>query len=267
MKRYHLFLISILIIFGSCSEDVSRNIDTDLTQEAAQFFQFSEALSESSYLGNISFADYSRILPQDLSGCPTINRDITARRIELDYSNPQECEQPNKTLRSGKIILDFTLSNTTVPSWKLTYDDYSFGKTRIEGVRNFLNPSFGENKETFENFRIELEKNLSFYANGTLSYSVARLSFRPYALSTRGRVEGKNPAGRDFSLVITESKEQLFSCYREGWDLPQSGKETWISSRGNSRSLDYMVRYEKKEACETVVISTLPDGRTLQLNP
>jgi hypothetical protein len=266
MKRY-LFLISVLSFFGSCSEDVNRNIDTDLTQEAAQFFQFSEALSESSYLGNISFADYSRILSEDLPGCPTINRDITARRIELDYSNPQECEQPNKTSRSGKIILDFTLSNTNVPSWKLTYDDYSFGKNRIEGVRSFSNPSFGENKETFENLRIELEKNLSFYANGTLFYSLARLSFRPYALSTRGRIEGNNPAGRDFSLVITEAKEQFFSCYREGWELPQTGKETWVISRGTTRSLDYMVRFETNEACKTVVISTLPDGRTLQLNP
>ncbi|MFN3997685.1 hypothetical protein [Algoriphagus sp.] len=266
MKQY-LILISVLIFFGSCSEDVSRNIETDLTKEADQFFQFSEALSESSYIGNISFGDYARVLPEDLPGCPKITRNIDTRKIELDYSNPQECEEGNKTPRSGKIILDFSTSTTANPSWKLTYADYSFGKTKIDGVRIFLNPSIGENRETFENLRIELEKNLGFSASGSLSYSVARLSFRPFAMSTRGRVEGKNPAGRDFSLVITEAKEQLFSCYREGWALPQSGKETWIISRGNSRSLDYMVRFEKKEACNTLVTSTLPDGRTLQLNP
>jgi hypothetical protein len=266
MKRY-LLLISVLTFLGSCSEDVSRDIDTDLTQEADQFFQFSEALNESSYLGNISFGDYARILPEDLPGCPRINRNIDTRRIELDYTNPQECGQGNKTPRNGKIILDFTNSSSSNPTWKLTYDDYLLGKTRINGVRNFSNPSLGENRETFENLRIELEKNLRFFATGTLSYSIARLSFRPFGMSTRGRIEGKNPAGRDFSLVITEAKEQLFSCYREGWSLPQSGKETWIVSRGNSRSLDYLVRFENKGTCNPIVSSTLPDGRTLQLNP
>jgi hypothetical protein len=68
-------------------------------------------------------------------------------------------------------------------------------------------------------------------------------------------------------LVITESKEQLFSCYRDGWELPQTGKESWIVSRGASSSLEYKVSFQASAQCNPVVISTLPDGRTLQLNP
>jgi hypothetical protein len=257
----------LVLLYTSCEEVVSKDINTDLTREVGQFFQFSEALSESSYLGNISYPDYFRIASEELPGCPTIIRRTEKRIIELDYANPQECDQPNKTPRKGKIILDFALSNTPEMSWTLTYEGYSFGTTRIEGLRKYLNLSFRENTEKIENLSIELEKNLGFVVSGSFSYSTARLSFRPFALSTRGRIEGKNPAGRDFSLVITQAKEQLFSCYREGWELPQTGSETWIISRGTSTSLDYMVKFETKDGCDPTVISTLPDGRSLQLNP
>lgn len=262
-----LILISASIFFWSCTEDVSKDITTDLLQESDQFFQFSRALSETAYLGNIALGEYFRTFPEELPGCPEIIRSPGSRIIQLNYSNPQECQQPNKTPRTGKIILDFTLSNTSNPSWSMTYENYSFGKTLINGVRWFINPAFNENQETFENLSIKLEKNLGFVASGKFSYSVARLGFRPFALSTRGRIEGRNPAGRNFSLVITEAKEQLFSCYRNGWELPQSGKESWIISRGTSNSINYTVKFESSISCNPVVISTLPDGRTIQLYP
>lgn len=266
MKKI-LLLSSALILFWSCTEDAGKDITTDLSQEANQFFRFSEALNESGYLGNISLNEYFRIFPAELPGCPEIIRSPGSGIIELNYSNPQDCQQLNKTPRKGKIILDFTLSNTSHPSWSMTYENYYFGKTLIDGVRFFINPSFNENKETFENLQVELEKNLGFVASGSFSYSVARLDSGPFGLSTRGRIEGRNPAGRDFSLVITEAKEQTFTCYRDGWELPQKGKESWIISRGASKSIEYKVRFEQGVTCNPVVISTLPDGRSLQLNP
>lgn len=251
----------------ACSEDVSKDISTDLTQEANQFFRFSEAFAESSYLGNISFSDYSRITSMELPGCPTIVQIPDSRIIQLDYSISKDCEQQNKTPRTGKIILDFTLSNTLSPKWSVTYEDYSFDGIKIEGSRRFEALSLNENQESFENLTIEFEKNLSFIIDGMLSYSTSRSSFKPFALSARGRIGGRNPAGRDFSLVITEAKEQLFQCYREGWTLPQTGTESWIVARGGSRSLEYTVSFQSTENCDPLVISTLPDGRTLQLNP
>lgn len=256
-----------MLVLASCTEDVSRDINTDLTQEADQFFHFSEALSESSFLGNISYTEYFRITSEELPGCPTIVRNTGSRTIELDYSAAQECTQVNKSVRTGKIILDFAQSNTTNLSWTLSYQDYSFENVKLEGTRHFKNTSFNENEETFDNLSIVLDNNLGFSTSGSFNYSVAKLSFRPFALSTRGRIQGTNPAGRDFSLVITESKEQLFSCYRDGWELPQTGMETWVVSRGTTNGLNYMIKFEANEACDPTVISTLPDGRTLQLNP
>lgn len=266
MKKF-IVLISVSLFFISCSEDVSKDISTDLTQEADQFFRFSRALGESTYLGNISYPDYSRITSAELPGCPSIIKSPDSKIIVLDYTSPMECEQPNPIPRTGKIILDFTLFNTLTPTWSVTYENYLYDGIAIKGIRQFEGLSLNENQESFENLTIEFEKNLSFIINGDLSYSTSRLSFKPFALSIRGLIEGRNPAGRDFSLVITEAKEQLFQCYREGWVLPQTGKESWIVSRGGSKSIDYAVSYENSADCNPVVVSTLPDGRTLQLNP
>ena len=87
MRINQIFLLVLLMLF-SCTEDVSREISTDLTQEANQLFQFSQALSESNYLGNISYQDYFRISSSELPGCPTIVRSLASRIIVLDYSNP-----------------------------------------------------------------------------------------------------------------------------------------------------------------------------------
>jgi hypothetical protein len=266
MKKIYL-LLSLSFLSFSCSEDVSREISTDLGIEALQFFQFSEMMWESNYLGNISYPDYFRISSAELPGCPTINRTTSSRIIELDYSNSVECQQENKTPRSGKIILDFTLSNSSNPTWTLTFESYTFDGIKIQGFKQFRNLSFNENEESFENISVELGGNLGFIAKGNFAHSISRLSFRPFGLSSRGRIDGKNPAGRDFSLVITESKEQVFSCYRDGWELPQTGRESWIVSRGATSSLEYEVSFQASEACDPLVVSTLPDGRTLQLNP
>lgn len=265
--RKTFLLLFFLPLFNSCTEDVSREINTDLTREAAQFFQFTEALSESNYLGNIAYQDYFRLTSKDLPGCPTMIRSLNSRIIQLDYSNPVDCEQENKNLRSGKITLDFSLSNSTNPSWTMTYEDYIFEGIKIQGSKRLKTISLTETQESFDNLRVELSGNLGFSVSGTFTHTLTRENFSPYGLSTRGKIEGKNPVGRDFSLITNASKIQLFSCLKKGWILPQSGSETWVVSRGSGGSLEYKVSFESGVQCNPVVITTLPDGRTLQLNP
>ncbi len=266
MKKY-LTPLLVSLILASCSEEVSKDINTDLTQEADQFFSFSETISESTYLGNISYAEYSKIVSAELPGCPTIILSPDSRIITLDYSLSQECEQENKIPRTGRIVLDFTLSNSESPSWSLAYDNYTYKGFKIEGIRLFEGLSMTENQEIFENVRVELANYLSFRVDGELSYSVSRSDLKPLALKIRGKIEGKNPAGRDFLLLVTTAKEQHFECYGSGWDLPQTGRESWIVSRSETADLEYEVDFQSTEICNPVVVSTLPDGRTLQLNP
>lgn len=265
MRIYKSLLIALWVV-SSCTEDISREISTDLTVEATQFFQFSRAISESNYLGNIFYPDYFRINSDELPGCPTIVRGLGSRIIVLDYSNTADCEEELKKERSGKIILDFSLSNSSDPTWSLQYDDYFFDGIKIKGRREFKALASNETEGSFENLEIELPQNQSFLVSGKFNHSVSRSSFRPFALSTRGNLSGRNPVGRNFELTITKPKEQLFACYRDGWDLTQTGEEAWEISRGGNSVIAYSTRFETNIGCNPLVISILPDGRTYQLN-
>ena len=266
MRRFYFNLL-LLLFASSCTEDESRTISTDLSVEAIQHFNFSKAFSESTYLGNISYQDYFRISSAELPGCPTIERSLQSRIITLDYSKPIECTQENSKPRAGKIILDFTLSNTSSPTWTLTYEEYSVEGIKVSGAKQFRSLASNETEASFENLEIELPENLSFLVKGKTNHSVSRANFRPFALSTRGNLEGINPAGRNFNLVITEPKEQLFACYRQGWFLTQTGKESIKISRGIDRDVVFTSTYQTSTGCNPSVVAVLPDGRNLQLNP
>jgi len=266
MKKY-LILLTVSLVYWSCTEEPSRDINTDLSQEADQFFGFSEAVSESAYLGNLSYSDYTTLLTNALPSCPAIMLTPDSRIVTLDYSNTEECDQEKKAARTGRIILDFTFSNLENPTWTMTYADYTYNGIEIVGTRKFTGLSATENQESFEELRLELANNLDFSASGTLTHTVSQAGSTPMSLSTLGRIEGKNPAGRDFFLTIADAKEQLFTCYQQGWILPRKGQESWVVARGTSSSGNYVTNFQNSETCDPVVISTLPDGRTLQLNP
>lgn len=266
MARLYIFFF-LALLASSCSEDESKTISTDLSTEAIQHFDLSKAFSESNYLGNISYQEYFRINSSELPGCPTIERSLQSRIITLDYSKTVECTQENNKPRTGKIILDFTLSNTTSPSWIMTYEDYSTDGIKISGERQFRAITSNETEASFENLEVELSKNLSFWIKGKLNHSVSRANFRPFALSTRGSIAGINPTGRTFTLVITKPKEQLFACYRQGWFLTQTGEESLKISRGIGRDVVHTTTYQTSTGCNPSVITLLPDGRNFQLNP
>lgn len=265
--RKQLFLFAMLPILWSCAEEVSKDINTDLTQEAEQFYSFSEAISEGAFLANITYAEYARMTPAQLSGCPSITHSLDSRIVTLDYSSSGDCAQENANERTGKIILDFTQSGEASPAWSLSYEDYSYNGNKIEGKREFRGLSVAENQEKFEQLRFEMANQVTFMVNGEFSYTVSRSNLKLSALSARGKASGTNPAGRDFSLVTSVAKNQLFPCYGQGWNLPVSGKESWIVSRGGSSDLEYQVTFNNTDTCNPNVTALLPDGRSLQLNP
>ncbi|WP_026951336.1 hypothetical protein [Algoriphagus mannitolivorans] len=265
MKKIFLYLLS-FILLTSCSEDISQDIQTDMLQEADQFFTLSEIVNESSYLGNFSFGDYFRITSASLPGCPTLSLNSQTLEITLDYSKVETCDQQNTVARSGKIILDFSQANSNNPTWTMKYEGYTFQKTKIDGIRYFKRLSTSQNSESFENLKITTENNLGFTIKGTYTYFLSRFNFRPFGISYVGRHEGINPAGRSFVQSITEAKELFINCYSEGFTLPQKGKENWKVSRG-STDLNYTVNYTSTQECVIQVKAVLPDGRTIDLQP
>ncbi|MDX5338502.1 MAG: hypothetical protein LPK25_05705 [Cyclobacteriaceae bacterium] len=265
MKKVFLFLVSFSLLFG-CSEDINSDIQTDLLEEADQFFVVSEIVNESSYLGNFTFGDYFRFSSSSLPGCPVLSLNSQTLEITLDYNQAVTCEQKNSESRSGKIILDFSQANTDNPTWILIYEGYTFQNTKIDGQRFFKRLSNSQNSETFENLKITTEKNLGFTLKGNYTYFLSRFNFRPFGISYVGKHEGTNPAGRNFIQSITEAKELYISCYSEGYTLPEKGKENWKVSRGTT-DLNYAVSYLSTQECSIQVKAMLPDGRTLDLQP
>lgn len=264
MKKLFLPIILVGILLG-CSEDISDKISTDLTKEAEQFYLLTEALGENSYLGNLTFSDYFRMDSTTLPSCPQIDLDSNMRTITLDYDIDSLCTQTNQKTRRGKIILDFSLANTSEQSWTMTYVNYLYENTSLEGTRTYKRISNSQNSEAFENLRVSTSSNLNFTVNGSFTYFISLFTFRPYALSYVGKMTGTNPVGREFTLTITEPKELYITCYAEGYILPLTGKDNWKVSRGNS-DIGYLVTYEETEECQTVVKATLPDGRTYILH-
>ena len=262
------FFLSLLVIasFWGCSEDISHKIATDLTKEAEQFFLVSEVIGENSYLGNLTFSDYFRLDTTSLPGCPILTFDSDLRTITLDYDAVESCEQTTLKERSGKILIDFSLANSDLETWIVTYQDYHYQKTKIEGSRIYKRLSTSQNAESFENLKITTSADLHFELKGSFTYFISRFTFRPFAISYIGKMEGINPVGRDFTLTITEAKEQYINCYSEGWILPVVGKENWKVSRGDSE-IAYQVSYEEAEDCDTQVKAVLPDGRIYSLTP
>ena len=262
-----LSFFAIALACCSCTEEVSRDINTDLTQEAAQLFSLSEAIGEGSYLANISPTEYDSIISEQLPGCPAIVFSEDSTKISFDYSLALDCEEENKIARSGKIVLDFSDYDSISPTWTMRYEEYSYGGTRMEGLRIFKSLSWDENQEMFENLSVKLEKNLGFMVDGNFSYSVYRADLKPQSLSARGKIEGINPAGREFAIVTSSAKEQRFECYGFGWVLPFSGSDSWTVSRTGHSSLDYQVSFQNTDTCNPTVTAKLPDGRSLQLHP
>lgn len=266
MKKLFIYFL-ILSLLSSCNEEISRDISTDLSKEADQFFDFSTAINEGSYLGNFSYPDYFRTQSQSLPGCPKIEIDQTLRLITLDYDAVDSCTQEKNFKRKGKIRLDFSQSNTQIATWWMEYMDYHFENSEITGKREFKALSTSQNQEKFENLKFKTDTDLSFVANGTNTYFVSRFSFRPFAISFVGTMEGINPAGRKFTQTLTKAKEVYINCFSEGWILPFEGEENWTVDRGIGRELAYKFDFSSEGQCDPVVTVLLPDGRNLVFNP
>ncbi|TDQ16468.1 hypothetical protein DFQ04_2586 [Algoriphagus boseongensis] len=264
--KYSFLAIFLFWFLASCSEDISDEIQTELVQEADQFFLLSEIVGESNYLGNLTYGDFFRTLPESLPGCPEMQIDTQLRKITLDYSKTDSCPQANLASRTGKIILDFSQSNSSPGLWFLEYVEYAYQKTHIKGKREFTRLSTSQNAETFNNLKITTDKNLSFDISGGYTYFISRFGFRPFGISYVGRHEGINPAGRNFTQSITEAKEKYINCYSDGYILATVGKENWKVSRG-SNDIGYQVSFSSGSDCNTKVRVILPDGRTYDIKP
>jgi hypothetical protein len=114
MKRY-LTLLSFFPLLWSCTEEVSKDINTDLTVEATHFFNFSEAMLESTYLGNISYPEYARIISGNLPGCPEVTL-LTPESSPLIMMQSPSASKKITRQERGELSSTFLYQIQTLPA-------------------------------------------------------------------------------------------------------------------------------------------------------
>jgi hypothetical protein len=266
MKRiFLLLLVSFAII--SCGEDVDKEISTDLAAESTQLFDNSKTWGESLYFALLPYANYLLTNPSTIPGCPSVNISAGTRMVVLDFDNPGPCEQPGTTSRTGRIILDFSRTVGNTGTWTMAYENYTFQKTKLNGIRTFRRNTNASVFETFENLTIQTEKKLTSILSGDFTHSLILQNNLLTGFSSTGKMSGINAAGRQISIEIISPRSVQVNCLSQNNTLPTFGKETWEVSREKNQTLSYAVEYQQIQSCASLAVVTLPDGRQLQLNP
>jgi hypothetical protein len=269
MKSYlkTILILSILFLTVSCEEDEGKILQTDLSHEANQLFEISNAWGESLYFGLLSLEDYSQILINELPGCPSVVIEAAAKRVTLTFDPKNPCEQSGKVKRAGKIIIQYPLTNTASSIWTMTYQDYVFQKQLIQGIREFNYTSLNQVKEVFTNLKTTNDRQINTTFSGSLTHIITKLRLKLIGMSSTGAITGINPAGRSFMLEITSPRQALGTCFSQNQILPIAGKENWTINRGQGRDVIHSINYESAGSCAVTATVKLSDGRNLIVLP
>lgn len=268
MKYWKTPLVLIFAIITSCSDDVNKNIETDLTKEAAQFYQLSLISHEHLFFSLYSWEEYQSLATDSLPGCPTITLEEISKKVTLDFDSENECSQNERFQRSGKIILDLGLSSTLNPEWDIKFEDYVFESDTIKGQKRFITLPNGVIQESYNDLIVKTDNNLSYTYSGIVNHLAIRNGLRILeSVLSDGSLEGINPAGRLFSMNNISPTISQVLCFNSGEVPPNSGEESWTISRGLSKEVNHRLTFKLGQNCETTASMVLPDGRILILNP
>jgi len=273
-----IFIIFIFVLATACSNDIDRNITTDLQVEGKEIFNVSLALEEPLYYAFLTLDQYRIAMNDGLSandsllknrivpGCPMISLDETLRKVTLTFSDQLDCPS-RKLKRSGKITLKFISPNVLESNVLMEYDNYSIGKIKIEGNRTFnqLRGIFSQNKRTenFEDLLISDEFGSSTKISGSFEHQLTVQNGNILEYKTSGNLEGRNLTGRKIKMTQTNPRIYKTDCVKQGIVLPGAGLENWEIFRTPTQSLRHNLQYQQVTACETKAIIVLSDGRTL----
>lgn len=269
MRKLIFGLIMLVPMLMSCEEDEDKVIQTDLPTEANELFNISQAWKESLYFAMISWEEYQQLDSLNLPSCPSIHLDQETKEVTLDFLASTTCVQSGEYNRSGKLIIAYDAAVIgRNRKWSMQYDNYLFGTDSIKGIRNFSSDNSLMISEEFTEIIEKTEKELTTEFSGKFVYSKTYSGDSLVSFSSVGRISGKNPAGRNFEIILDSPVQHSISCYQQNEILPSTGKETWVVSRGGNSEVNYTTTYEALlENCKTAANTMLPDGKKLLLNP
>ncbi|MFD2037679.1 hypothetical protein ACFSKL_22990 [Belliella marina] len=262
------FPILTLIALWSCTNDIDKNITTNLQVEANEIFRTSLALEESLIYPFYSFEAFQNAPIDTFPGCPDLTVNEILKTVTLDFSKKASCES-QKIERIGKIILEFSNDEEQNETVTLRYEDYKINNAEIQGARTFTKEQGNFNidrwTENFEELSIIDEFNSSTKISGEFVYNLTSSGDTLSTFTSMGSIEGRNITGRPLKMASTTQRQYSVDCISAGWVLPNSGIEVWEIFRNTNRSTAHTVSFSSEDNCESKARILLSDGRTIIL--
>lgn len=265
MKNRLVIFITILLL-GSCTNDIDRNITTNLQVEAKEIFQTSLALEESLRYIFYSFEDYQNTIADTLPGCPTVLIDEVDKKVELQFARSSSCSS-QKIKRSGSIILDFNMINSQDQVVLLSYANYKVKELEIRGKRKFTRTaslaSPKQWQEDFEDLLIVDDLENSTKISGSYNHTLEITNNKLISFASSGSLEGRNITGRPLKMTQTTPRQYRNICVEEGQVISSAGVEIWEIFRTPTKSLAHTLTITSDTICVSKVNILLSDGRLI----
>ncbi|MCH7408286.1 hypothetical protein MM239_02675 [Belliella sp. DSM 111904] len=271
MKKLLIFIATITTI-SSCSNDIDKEITTDVQVEANEIFEISLAIEESLRFALYSFDDFKNNGSTSILGCPLIEVSEEDMNVKLTFVaiETENCTT-KKIERTGFIKLSYAGLESDNGLVALEYDDYKVRGKRLEGKRTFEEVvGLGNTRrisESFEDLVITDEDDNTSKVDGNYQYQVQYLNDSISTISSSGNLIGRNKTGRTIKMQQTSPRVYRKECLNEGIVIASSGIETWEISRTPSQSVAHTLTFSQGEACQSTASIRLNDGRVLNFNP
>lgn len=261
MKRISIIATAALaLIFTSCQEDASSltgldqndlNSTTSAIADTETISNISaETLQESSYesvdlITDEGIEHFFKAADKFRKGkldCAVVTRDSLTNTITIDFGDG--CENPNGTLRSGKIIIQHSESRHVAGSYRIvTFENFVLDSIMIEGTRTMTNTTDATIENGPEIFEITLvggkltlpdgstitrdsEHIRSLYAGDTVTASYTTLT---------GSASGVLQDGTEYTSTILEEIVITREC---NLHVPVSGVKEFLAGE-NSLTIDF----------------------------
>ena len=251
-------------LFLSCVSDEERRLQTDQSFEGEEMFNISYSLDE-----HISYAFQPYEFYQDslnysvVPGCPEIALNEERKQVRLLFDNP-ECPT-NLTGKKGVIILTYLDSLFQEDLFiRIEYENYQVRGVKLDGKRFVEVDSLfpGIFQDRLRDLIVEDAQQSTSKINAEFTHQII-FTDTLKQIVTSGAASGRNLAGRQFEMEISQDKLFLWDCIQIGFNVPTGGEESWTFERTNELDTRHRINYLQDPECNHIASIQLFDGREI----
>ena len=267
---YSIWIASILLIATiSCKDELDKVKSVDDELAIMKSSTLAEGILDEE-LVTFDEATISAEEGREKSHCPTVEKDIEAKTVTLDFGT--ECVSEIGRKRSGKVIVNYSGSIQTGAIKTITFDSYYVNGHRLSGT--IVVTSLGRDDEgnitterTLDDFIILFESGELFTINGSTTrvWIAGEGDGIPgnEQFEITGSYDGEDDKGNTFTRQITSPIIADWGCLSEDKFVRVSGEITMTINIGPNetvRVLDY-----GDGECDNTVTVTI-NGQTFTIS-